>query len=75
MTPCCVRPMHRRSVCIDVYPDAYTLGLVQIAVDQQVPVGLVGKGPDRRVGDRGFESFTGGIPCLFFSKVSVCIYV
>ena len=31
------------------------------------------KAPDRRAGDRGLESFTGGIPYLFFSKVSICI--
>ena len=64
----------QKSICrinLFVYPDAYTLRLVQIAVYQQVPVGLIGKAPDQRAGDRGFESFTGGIPCLFFSKVSV----
>ena len=49
--------------------------LVQIAVYQQVPVSLVVKAQDQRAGDCEFKSFTGGIPCLFFSKVSVCIYV
>ena len=62
-------------LCVLYTPMPIHLGLVQIAVYQQVPVGLIGKAPDRRAGDRGFESFTGGIPCLFFSKVSVCVYV
>ena len=41
-------------------PNALRAGQVQIAFDQQVPVGLI---------DRGFEFLA------FFSKVSVCIYV
>ena len=45
------------------------LGLVQIAVYQQVPVGLVVKAPDRRAGDCGFESFTGGIPFVFMFNI------